>query len=283
MFIYVLVLFHSGRISYKDMYNLLRVISPPLGLGKNCPNRVAYKVCKYQTFPSLGCFVYLYAKRLLTEWLCTNEIAFTLAPAPPNWLALVDDAGEETKLSKPRHCPNMPSAMPSFSLQTPFTSHFYQIKPSEKSWKKCDHHIQIFKTSESDQKLFVLRMWYDLLMKTSAREQPGYEWKPLTNHRAGIETFVSVHLGWSTSGMSASMPRQTSLLQCCHFSSLPSASCVLGQPIIPSSLPSFLQTLSHQTHSLSSHVSCQGSRAPQRCIPVPQHSGWGWHPPYISL
>ncbi|XP_028828597.1 voltage-dependent N-type calcium channel subunit alpha-1B isoform X6 [Denticeps clupeoides] len=32
-----------GRILYKDMYNLLRVISPPLGLGKNCPNRVAYK------------------------------------------------------------------------------------------------------------------------------------------------------------------------------------------------------------------------------------------------
>uniref|UniRef100_A0A8D0CHD5 Voltage-dependent N-type calcium channel subunit alpha n=1 Tax=Scleropages formosus TaxID=113540 RepID=A0A8D0CHD5_SCLFO len=32
-----------GRIRYKDMYNLLRVISPPLGLGKNCPNRVAYK------------------------------------------------------------------------------------------------------------------------------------------------------------------------------------------------------------------------------------------------
>lgn len=84
LFIDVLVLFHSGRISYKDMYNLLRVISPPLGLGKNCPNRVAYKVCKYQTFPSLGCFVYLYAKRLLTEWLCTNEIAFTLAPAPSN-------------------------------------------------------------------------------------------------------------------------------------------------------------------------------------------------------
>ncbi|TRY57661.1 hypothetical protein DNTS_025899 [Danionella cerebrum] len=32
-----------GRIRYMDMYNLLRVISPPLGLGKNCPNRVAYK------------------------------------------------------------------------------------------------------------------------------------------------------------------------------------------------------------------------------------------------
>lgn len=111
LFIYVLVLFRSGRISYKDMYNLLRVISPPLGLGKNCPNRVAYKVCKYQTFPSLGCFVYLYAKRLLTEWLCTNEIAFTLAPAPPNCLALVDDAGVETKLSKPQHRPNVPLTM----------------------------------------------------------------------------------------------------------------------------------------------------------------------------
>lgn len=48
MFIYVLVLFRSGRISYKDMYNLLRVISPPLGLGKNCPNRVAYKVCNHR-------------------------------------------------------------------------------------------------------------------------------------------------------------------------------------------------------------------------------------------
>nr|XP_028588271.1 voltage-dependent R-type calcium channel subunit alpha-1E isoform X6 [Podarcis muralis] len=34
-----------GRILYKDMYTLVRVISPPLGLGENCPYRVAYKVC----------------------------------------------------------------------------------------------------------------------------------------------------------------------------------------------------------------------------------------------
>lgn len=34
----------SGRIHYKDMYSLLRVISPPLGLGKKCPHRVACKV-----------------------------------------------------------------------------------------------------------------------------------------------------------------------------------------------------------------------------------------------
>ncbi|XP_037548002.1 probable voltage-dependent N-type calcium channel subunit alpha-1B [Nematolebias whitei] len=32
-----------GRICYRDMYKLLRLISPPLGLGKKCPNRVAYK------------------------------------------------------------------------------------------------------------------------------------------------------------------------------------------------------------------------------------------------
>lgn len=35
----------SGRIPYKDMYKLVRVISPPLGLGENCPYRVACKVC----------------------------------------------------------------------------------------------------------------------------------------------------------------------------------------------------------------------------------------------
>ncbi|XP_041266693.1 voltage-dependent P/Q-type calcium channel subunit alpha-1A, partial [Onychostruthus taczanowskii] len=33
----------DGRIHYRDMYSLLRVISPPLGLGKKCPHRVACK------------------------------------------------------------------------------------------------------------------------------------------------------------------------------------------------------------------------------------------------
>lgn len=41
----ICVIFFSGRICYQDMYKLLRFISPPLGLGKKCPNRVAYKVC----------------------------------------------------------------------------------------------------------------------------------------------------------------------------------------------------------------------------------------------
>ncbi|XP_069911005.1 voltage-dependent R-type calcium channel subunit alpha-1E isoform X11 [Oryctolagus cuniculus] len=32
-----------GRLPYKDMYKLVRAISPPLGLGENCPYRVACK------------------------------------------------------------------------------------------------------------------------------------------------------------------------------------------------------------------------------------------------
>uniref|UniRef100_A0A8C3F0B7 Voltage-dependent N-type calcium channel subunit alpha n=1 Tax=Corvus moneduloides TaxID=1196302 RepID=A0A8C3F0B7_CORMO len=34
---------YVGRISYTDMYEMLRHMSPPLGLGKKCPARVAYK------------------------------------------------------------------------------------------------------------------------------------------------------------------------------------------------------------------------------------------------
>ncbi|XP_041825615.1 voltage-dependent N-type calcium channel subunit alpha-1B [Melanotaenia boesemani] len=32
-----------GRVVYRDMYEMLRDMSPPLGLGKKCPPRVAYK------------------------------------------------------------------------------------------------------------------------------------------------------------------------------------------------------------------------------------------------
>lgn len=34
----------SGRIHYTDMYEMLTFMSPPLGLGKKCPSKVAYKV-----------------------------------------------------------------------------------------------------------------------------------------------------------------------------------------------------------------------------------------------
>ncbi|KAG8436805.1 hypothetical protein GDO86_007767 [Hymenochirus boettgeri] len=33
-----------GRIHYTEMYDMLTLMSPPLGLGKRCPNKVAYKV-----------------------------------------------------------------------------------------------------------------------------------------------------------------------------------------------------------------------------------------------
>ena len=34
----------SGRIKHEDVIKLLKRISPPLGLGKKCPDRVAYMV-----------------------------------------------------------------------------------------------------------------------------------------------------------------------------------------------------------------------------------------------
>lgn len=41
----------SGRITYTDMYQMLRHMCPPLGLGKRCPARVAYKVDSLPTLP----------------------------------------------------------------------------------------------------------------------------------------------------------------------------------------------------------------------------------------
>lgn len=69
------VIFFSGRICYQDMYKLLRFISPPLGLGKKCPNRVAYKVCTpTQSF----CF----SKGLC--WFSDCKCPFSFPAAPEN-------------------------------------------------------------------------------------------------------------------------------------------------------------------------------------------------------
>ena len=35
---------YSGRIHYTDMYNMLRNMEPPVGFGKKCPYRLAYRV-----------------------------------------------------------------------------------------------------------------------------------------------------------------------------------------------------------------------------------------------
>lgn len=33
----------SGKISYTEVFTMLRAIDPPLGFGKECPERYAYK------------------------------------------------------------------------------------------------------------------------------------------------------------------------------------------------------------------------------------------------
>lgn len=42
----------SGRIKYLDMYEMLLHMSPPLGLGKKCPPRIAYKVAQLHMPPT---------------------------------------------------------------------------------------------------------------------------------------------------------------------------------------------------------------------------------------
>ena len=37
---------YSGRIAYTDMYDMLRNMEPPVGFGKKCPYRLAYRVSK---------------------------------------------------------------------------------------------------------------------------------------------------------------------------------------------------------------------------------------------
>ena len=61
--------------------------------------------------------------------------------------------------------------------------------------------------------------------------------------QAGTQTFVSIYPGFKNQWMSASMLRQTFSLQCCHFSSNRSASCVLSQPIHPSFFSTLVSSL----------------------------------------
>ena len=51
----------SGRIKHEDVIKLLKRISPPLGLGKKCPDRVAYMV----SFSDKVHFCYFNAKNAL--------------------------------------------------------------------------------------------------------------------------------------------------------------------------------------------------------------------------
>lgn len=68
----------SFWIHYKDMYSLLHCIAPPVGLGKNCPGRLAYKVCYFRasirhTLPCSKC-------KHSTQSLPSVEVMTPLAP-----------------------------------------------------------------------------------------------------------------------------------------------------------------------------------------------------------
>jgi len=41
---YFFIRFSSGRIQYTEMYDMLRNMEPPVGFGKKCPYRLAYRV-----------------------------------------------------------------------------------------------------------------------------------------------------------------------------------------------------------------------------------------------
>lgn len=43
MIIYKIGYFYRGRIQYTDMYDMLRNMEPPVGFGKKCPTRLAYR------------------------------------------------------------------------------------------------------------------------------------------------------------------------------------------------------------------------------------------------
>ena len=49
--------FFRGRIKHTEVCQLLRQMSPPVGIGKKCPKIVAYKVSKSQSPERHSCYV----------------------------------------------------------------------------------------------------------------------------------------------------------------------------------------------------------------------------------
>jgi hypothetical protein len=37
--------YHRGKLEYTKMFEMLRLMSPPVGFGTKCPSKLAYKVC----------------------------------------------------------------------------------------------------------------------------------------------------------------------------------------------------------------------------------------------
>lgn len=62
--------FSRGRIKHTEVCQLLRQMSPPVGIGKKCPKIVAYKVGKSQLPECHSCYVTeLKHNNLFVFWL----------------------------------------------------------------------------------------------------------------------------------------------------------------------------------------------------------------------
>lgn len=75
-----LYVLYSGRIHYKEMYKVVRTISPPLGFGKNCPHRVACKVW----FPHVNHPLCTFSCGILPDLLPPPPPSTPVHPRPPS-------------------------------------------------------------------------------------------------------------------------------------------------------------------------------------------------------
>ena len=51
---FIMCCVYRGHIQYSDMYEMLRNMEPPVGFGKKCPYRLAYRVSR--TIPNVTLF-----------------------------------------------------------------------------------------------------------------------------------------------------------------------------------------------------------------------------------
>ncbi|XP_072878248.1 voltage-dependent N-type calcium channel subunit alpha-1B isoform X4 [Chlorocebus sabaeus] len=71
------------RIHYKDMYSLLRCIAPPVGLGKNCPRRLAYKVCNFRASIQHTSLPETQTQHTLPAWFGNDDASPFFPPVLP--------------------------------------------------------------------------------------------------------------------------------------------------------------------------------------------------------
>ena len=71
-----------GRIKHTEVCQLLRQMSPPVGIGKKCPKIVAYKVSKINLFEARAFFLFLHRAPWLFKKLRSEPTpTVTFSPA----------------------------------------------------------------------------------------------------------------------------------------------------------------------------------------------------------